>query len=78
VTLAPGELLCLYTDGVTEAANGSGDEFGLERLKAFLCSQRGRDPVEVDANLAKKLEEHASGEPFGDDRTLLMVRRLPA
>jgi serine phosphatase RsbU (regulator of sigma subunit)/pSer/pThr/pTyr-binding forkhead associated (FHA) protein len=78
VTLAPGDLLCLYTDGVTEASNPTGDEFGLERLKTFLCGQKGRDPVDVDAALARTLEEYAAGEPFGDDRTLLMVRRLPA
>jgi serine phosphatase RsbU (regulator of sigma subunit) len=77
VTLAANDLLCLYTDGVTEASNPAGDEFGLERLKKFLGAQTGQDPVEVDTALAKSLEEHAAGEPFGDDRTLLMVRRLP-
>ena len=78
ITLTPDELLCLYTDGVTEAANPAGEEFGLERLKTFLADQLGRDPSEVDTNLARKLEEHAAGEHFGDDRTLLMIRRLPA
>jgi sigma-B regulation protein RsbU (phosphoserine phosphatase) len=78
LTLNPDELVCLYTDGVTEASSPAGEEFGLERLKTFLANELGREPGEVDADLAKKLEEHAAGEPFGDDRTLLMIRRLPA
>jgi serine phosphatase RsbU (regulator of sigma subunit)/pSer/pThr/pTyr-binding forkhead associated (FHA) protein len=78
LTLQADELLCLYTDGVTEATSPAGEEFGLERLKGFLATELGRDPGSVDADLAKKLDEHASGEPFHDDRTLLMVRRLPA
>ena len=76
VTLAPDEFLFLYTDGITEAANPAGEEFGLDRLKAFLRMQIGIAPEEVDASLARCLEEHAAGEHFGDDRTLLMLRRV--
>lgn len=78
LVVEPDDLLCLYTDGVTEASNAAGEEFGLERLKSFLGTQVGRDPADVDTALAQVLEEHAAGEPFGDDRTLLMLRRLPA
>ena len=77
VLLQPDEFLCLYTDGVTEAANPAGEEFGLERLKKFLSGQIGRLPADIDAALGQSLEEHAAGEHFGDDRTLLMLRRLP-
>jgi sigma-B regulation protein RsbU (phosphoserine phosphatase) len=77
LTLQPGELLCLYTDGVTEANNPAGEEFGMPRLKECLAAQVGRTPTEVEAELARVLEEHAQGEPFADDRTLVMVRRLP-
>ncbi|MDQ2980460.1 MAG: SpoIIE family protein phosphatase, partial [Acidobacteriota bacterium] len=76
VTLARDELLFLYTDGITEAANPAGEEFGLDRLKAFLRTQIGAAPEDVDASLARCLEEHAAGEHFGDDRTLLMLRRV--
>ena len=78
LTLHPGEIVCLYTDGVTEANDPSGNEFGLDRLKSFLADQGGQDPTEIDARLGRALETHAAGEPFADDRTLLMVRRLPA
>ena len=77
VVLEPGEFLCLYTDGVTEASNAEADEFGLERLKTFLATQIGSEPAEVDAALAVVLEAHVAGEHFADDRTLLIVRRPP-
>jgi len=76
--LEPGEGLCLYTDGVTEANDPEGEEFGLPRLKDFLSGQLGREPEEIETGLAHALELYAAGEPFADDRTFLMVRRLPA
>ncbi len=78
IRLDSEDLLCLYTDGVTEAANAGGEEFGLDRLKAFLATQIGHELGEVDTSLAQVLEKHAEGEHFADDRTLLMVRRLLA
>jgi serine phosphatase RsbU (regulator of sigma subunit) len=77
-TLTPGDLLCLYTDGVTEANSPDGTEFGFPRLKDFLVKQLGHPPTEIEEELLKELEEHAQGEPFADDRTLVMVRRVPA
>ncbi len=77
-TLTPGDLLCLYTDGVTEANSPDGTEFGFPRLKEFLGGQVGKVPAEIEESLLRELEEHAQGEPFADDRTLVMVRRIPA
>ncbi len=78
LVLEPEEFLCLYTDGVTEAANSAGEEFGLERLKLFLATQVGQDLAELDEALSRVLEEHTSGEHFADDRTLLLIRRQSA
>jgi serine phosphatase RsbU (regulator of sigma subunit) len=75
--LEPGEFLCLYTDGITEANDPEGDEYGLTRLKDFLAGELGRAPEEIEISLARALELHAAGEPFADDRTFVMVRRLP-
>ncbi|MBC8647111.1 MAG: SpoIIE family protein phosphatase [Thermoanaerobaculia bacterium] len=78
LTLQPGECLYLYTDGLTEANNPEGEEFGLPRLKNCLAGQVGRAPAEIEAALGTALDEHVRGEPFADDRTILMVRRLPS
>ena len=42
LTLAPGDLVVLYTDGITEAANPDDEEFGLERLVALVRSVAAR------------------------------------
>ena len=78
LTIESGEIVCLYTDGVTEANDAQGNEFGMTRLKDFLAAQAGLEVAEIDARLSRELETHASGEPFADDRTLVMIRRLPA
>jgi serine phosphatase RsbU (regulator of sigma subunit) len=77
ISLAPDEFVCLYTDGVTEACNPAGEEFGLDRLKGFLKTQVGRSPSDVDTSLARFEEEHSAGEPYGDDRTIVILRRSP-
>jgi len=46
-------------------------------LKAFLKTQVGRDPTDMDTGLARVQEEHSAGEPYGDDRTILILRRMP-
>jgi phosphoserine phosphatase RsbU/P len=76
LVLKPGDLVCLYTDGVTEANNPAGEEFGMPKLKEFLAQQVNKAAPDIEAGLARVLEEHAQGEPFADDRTLVMVKRL--
>jgi hypothetical protein len=49
----------------------------MPKLKEFLAKQGKRTPADIETDLGKVLEEHAQGEPFADDRTLVMVRRLP-
>jgi len=75
--LEPGDLLVLYSDGISEAENPDGEEYGRERLAALL---RGHPQEELKALahvLELDLEAFARGVPFGDDRTLVLVRRLP-
>jgi sigma-B regulation protein RsbU (phosphoserine phosphatase) len=75
--LAPGDSIVLYTDGIVEAVNPEGEEYGLERLAA-LCSRHCRATcAELAAAVEADLEGFARGVPFGDDRTLVMARRVP-
>jgi serine phosphatase RsbU (regulator of sigma subunit)/pSer/pThr/pTyr-binding forkhead associated (FHA) protein len=75
ITPSPGDLLLLYTDGVTEANNPKEEEFGVERLSAFATARRD-DPLEgIGTALFRELDQFAAEVPFGDDRTLVLVRR---
>lgn len=71
----PGDLLCVYTDGFTEATNGDEEEFGLERLQSGLAA-RLRLPARVLSDeLFREVALFAQGVPQYDDQTLLIVRR---
>ncbi|HEX5003685.1 MAG TPA: SpoIIE family protein phosphatase [Gemmatimonadales bacterium] len=76
--LAPGETLVAWTDGVTEARTGGGDElFGDER--ALAAAGAGDVPAEacLDA-IVQAVDAWAEGVEQSDDITLLAIRRLPA
>jgi serine phosphatase RsbU (regulator of sigma subunit) len=73
--LKPGEILVLYSDGVTEARDGSDDEYGEERLASFLRENRSMDPEHlVDALIRTVREFSKDGKP-GDDVTVAVIRR---
>ncbi len=75
VTLEPGDVLILYTDGITEAANHDDEEFGEERLLAACVRHRELPLAGIAAELGSELDRFADGVAFADDRTLVMIRR---
>jgi len=74
-TLEPGDLLALYTDGVTEAANPEDEEFGTARLVETLVKARGNPVARIEAMLGEALVAFTAGTPFGDDRTFVLLKR---
>ncbi len=74
--LAPGDLLALYSDGVTEAASATGEEFGDDRLADFLTENRARESAEIVTKLTDYVRSWCGASSFADDFTLLLVRRL--
>jgi serine phosphatase RsbU (regulator of sigma subunit) len=74
-SLAGGDLLALYTDGITELRDPEGEEFGTERLAGVLRASRERPLPEVVAELERAMAAFARGVPYDDDRTLVLLRR---
>lgn len=70
-TLAPGDGLLLYTDGVTEAQDGRGTLFGDEALTRCLAAA-GPEPLDA---IVKAVRDHEAGAPQADDLTAVWVRR---
>jgi len=75
-SLAPGDLLVLYSDGVTEASNLNYDEFGEERFIRVLCENRARSAHEIVEAVTAALKEFTAGAPQADDITLVVARRV--
>ena len=75
VTLGPGDLVVLYTDGITEAANEAGDEFGLERLEKVVKTYNREPLVALAVAIETAVEVFAEERRFADDRTLVFLRR---
>lgn len=74
VPFRTGDLFCLLTDGMTETADASGQQFGMERVGAELRTQPGRSAAEVTNRLVTAVTSHAAGTPLQDDITALIVR----
>jgi len=73
--LRPGEILVLYTDGITESRDAAGKEFGVDGLTAAVAGEREHEAPEILDAVFHRLEEFGGCvEPF-DDRTLVVVKR---
>ena len=76
--VAPGDLVVVYTDGIVEAANPEDEEYGLERLEEISRLHRADPLAAIARAIDDDLERFVRGVPYGDDRTLVMLRRSAA
>ncbi len=70
----PGSRLVLYTDGVTEAENKAGEQFGTERLEAAIETGRSESSVALDAIIATVVGFRGTARQ-SDDITMMLVSR---
>ena len=75
INLAPGDFVFLYTDGVTEAMNAEGEEFGVERLQEVFAANPPSDPQQANEAVFNAVSEFAGDTPQSDDITCLAVSR---
>jgi serine phosphatase RsbU (regulator of sigma subunit) len=69
-----GDLLAFYTDGITEARRADGEQFGAERLASVLTHCRHDTLPAILTTVWEAVDTFRSGEPPGDDATLLLAR----
>jgi serine phosphatase RsbU (regulator of sigma subunit) len=74
VTLEAGDLVVICSDGVTEARNAAGEEFGRERLIEAMAGCHGSKPDAVLERLFQAVRVFSQGTPQGDDITGLVLR----
>lgn len=76
VTLEKGDLLFLFTDGVTEAHSAGQELFGEARLASLLKGQRGESPTKAIAAVVEEVDRFAAGTEQFDDITCLALQAL--
>jgi phosphoserine phosphatase RsbU/P len=74
VQLAPGDVLVLYTDGITEAENAQLDMFGVERLEETILASRGLSANELAQVILDAVRSFTGDHPQSDDITLMIIR----
>jgi sigma-B regulation protein RsbU (phosphoserine phosphatase) len=79
VSLAPGDLLVLYTDGVVELSDEAEREFGVDQLESVVRAHADRPAEEIVSAVVAHTRAHArrGAGGFEDDFTLMIVKRLP-
>jgi sigma-B regulation protein RsbU (phosphoserine phosphatase) len=76
LTTKPGDVLVLYTDGVTEARSPSGEEFGRKRLAGAVGKHRNLAARELISAVQREVIEWTDGKGSGDDVTFFVIKAL--
>jgi serine phosphatase RsbU (regulator of sigma subunit) len=76
VTLDPGDLLAVFSDGITEATIDGEEFLGLDPVKQILSSS-AREPLsEIRDHITGEVDRFLQGKPTPDDLTLMLIRRV--
>ncbi len=70
-----GDLLFVFTDGVSEATDPQGEMYEEERLRRFLLNSRDQSPEELTESVVDEIRAFMGGAPQSDDITMLVLRR---
>jgi phosphoserine phosphatase RsbU/P len=76
LTVSPGDVLVLYSDGVTEAGNKDLEFFSEAKLSQVINENRSASAVEIIERIVAAVRVHAAGADQTDDITLVVVKRL--
>ncbi len=74
-TLQPGEMLVMYTDGLTEAHSSGGEQFGVAGVQAAIRAHSHKPARHIIEAVIDALDTHTGDEPQFDDLTLVIIRR---
>ncbi len=68
------DILVLYTDGISEATNAKGEEFGFDKMKSLLEKNAHYDPVMIQKIFISKLYEFCGTKDLNDDYTMVVIK----
>jgi serine phosphatase RsbU (regulator of sigma subunit) len=74
VNYSPGDIVLLYTDGITEASNRAHEQFGYERLRCFVEANALHEPKAIQDSLLQDIFDFCNGKVLDDDYTALIIK----
>mgnify|MGYP003633662025 FL=1 len=74
MTFQKDDVIVLYTDGISEASNHSGEEFGYDRMKKILNDNAKFDAVSIQKTFIKRLFEFCEDKNLNDDYTMVVIK----
>jgi sigma-B regulation protein RsbU (phosphoserine phosphatase) len=74
-SVEPGDLVAIYSDGLTEAEGADEEEYGRDRLVRALRTARHLDPIAIVDRVFSDVEGYSASSPPADDQTLVVVKR---
>ncbi len=69
-----GDIMVLYTDGITEAKNSRGDEFGYDKLREAVIQKISERPKDIQDHLVARLYDFTGTDTIDDDCTTMIIR----
>jgi len=75
IKLDPGNILVVYSDGITESMNKYEEEFGLEPLEKIVTELQNKGAKEILEDVLTSVKLHSKDVPQSDDLTLLIIKR---
>jgi serine phosphatase RsbU (regulator of sigma subunit) len=75
ITMGPGDVLAVFSDGIYEAMDPDGRQFGADRVRAVITDHREQTAEAILAAVRREVEAFARGRAADDDRTGILVRR---
>ena len=76
ISMQPGDIVFLISDGFFEWENNRGEEFGADRLVQVICQNSDREPEIIIAELYESVLRFAGGTPQKDDLTAVLIKRV--
>ncbi len=76
IRMSPGDIVAVISDGLLEATDATGQQFGVERTMQVIAASRDRHPTGIRTALRQAVAEFTGSAPAADDRTAIIIKRV--
>ena len=76
IRMSPGDIVAVISDGLLEAADPAGQQFGVERTMRVIAANRDGHPLAIRTALREAVAEFTDAAPATDDRTAIIIKRV--